>query len=152
MSLITLDNTTDKDAFINLITKNNELPDLIICYFTASWCGPCKMISPTVTNIANNNTHLKVIKIDIDECEEISEFCEISCMPTFKFYKNNNIEPIHTFSGADNNELINTIELLLNNTNQDNTNQDNTNQDNTNQYNTNQYNTNNYELNEITDF
>ena len=83
MSLIILDNTTNKEDFINLITKNNETIDLIICYFTASWCGPCKMISPTVTNIANNNEHLKVIKIDIDDCEDISEFCEISCMPTY---------------------------------------------------------------------
>ena len=120
MSLIKLDDTHDKDDFIEIITKNDEIPDLIICYFTASWCGPCKMISPTVSNIANNNEHLKVIKIDIDECEDIAEFCEISCMPTFKFYKNNNIEPIHTFSGADNNELINTIELLLNTANHDN--------------------------------
>jgi hypothetical protein len=64
-----------------------------------------------------------VIKIDIDDCEDISEFCEISCMPTFKFYKNNNIEPIHTFSGADDTELINTIELILNTANQENQNQ-----------------------------
>ena len=34
-------------------------------------------------------------------------------MPTFKFYKNNNIEEVHSFSGADSNELIKTIELLL---------------------------------------
>ena len=111
MDLIKLDN--DLDKFINLICKNEECPDLIICYFTATWCGPCKKISPVVDNIAENNAHIRVIKIDVDECEDISEYCKIDCMPTFKFYKNNNIEPVHSFSGADNNELINTIQLLL---------------------------------------
>jgi len=111
MALIKLDN--DLDKFINLICKNEECPDLIICYFTATWCGPCKQISPVVDNIAENNEHIRVIKVDVDECEDVSEYCKIDCMPTFKFYKSNNIEPVHSFSGADNNELINTIQLLL---------------------------------------
>jgi thiol-disulfide isomerase/thioredoxin len=111
MALIKLDN--DLDKFINLICKNEECPDLIICYFTATWCGPCKQISPVVDNIAENNEHIRVIKVDVDECEDVSEYCKIDCMPTFKFYKSNNIDPVHSFSGADNNELINTIQLLL---------------------------------------
>jgi len=119
MVLIKLDND-DVDIFNKIITQNDECPDLIICYFTATWCGPCKKISPVVTNIGENNDHLRVIKIDVDEFEEISGFCQIDCMPTFKFYKNNNIEPVHSFSGADTEELINTIKLLLNTENNDN--------------------------------
>ena len=119
MKLIILDkNNNDIESFINLITQNEKCPDLIICYFTAEWCGPCKMIFPTVNNIADNNDHIKVIKIDVDVCEAISEYCEISCMPTFKFYKNNSIEPAHSFSGADTSELINTIKVLLNPSNE----------------------------------
>ena len=118
MSLIILDN--DLEKFKTLITKNDISPDLIVCYFTASWCGPCKQISPTVSNIDENNEHIRVIKIDVDDCEDISEFCKIDCMPTFKFYKNNSIEPVHSLSGADPTDLINTIELLLNTTNNEN--------------------------------
>ena len=114
MVLLKLTNEHDDvELFKKIITQNDECPDLIICYFTATWCGPCKKISPDVTNIGNNNEHLRVIKIDVDECEEISSFCQIDCMPTFKFYKNNNIEAVHSFSGADTEELINTIKLLL---------------------------------------
>jgi len=121
MVLIKLENKHDDiELFKKIITQNDECPDLIICYFTATWCGPCKKISPDVTNIGENNDHLRVIKIDVDECEEISAFCQIDCMPTFKFYKNNNIESIHSFSGADTDELINTIKLLLNTNNQEN--------------------------------
>lgn len=111
MSVIKLEN--DLESFKTIICKNEVCPDLIMCYFTAKWCSPCKQISPTVTNIAENNHHIKVLKIDVDDCEDISEHCKIDCMPTFKFYKNNNIEEVHSFSGADSNELIKTIELLL---------------------------------------
>jgi thioredoxin 1 len=121
MVLIKLNNENDDiDIFKKIISHNEECPDLIICYFTATWCGPCKKISPDVSNIGENNDHLRVIKIDVDECEEISAFCQIDCMPTFKFYKNNNLEPVHSFSGADTEELINTIKLLLNTENQEN--------------------------------
>ena len=111
MSVIKLEN--DLESFKHIICKNEVCPDLIMCYFTAIWCGPCKQISPIVTNIAENNPHIKVLKIDVDDCEDISEYCKIDCMPTFKFYKNNNIEEVHSFSGADSKELIKTIELLL---------------------------------------
>jgi thioredoxin 1 len=124
MVLIKLDND-DIDVFKKIITHNEVCPDLIICYFTATWCGPCKKISPDITNIGENNDHLRVIKIDVDECEEISGFCQIDCMPTFKFYRNNNIEPIHSFSGADTDELINTIKLLLSTENHENNDNDN---------------------------
>jgi len=103
----------DEEHFNKLILNNNECPELTICYFTASWCGPCRTISPVVENIGKNNSHLSVLKIDVDDCVEVSEQCEITCMPTFQFYKNNSPKPIHTFSGADQNELTNTIKLLL---------------------------------------
>ena len=83
--------------------------DLVMCYFTATWCGPCKHISPTVENIGQNNSHIKVLKIDVNECEDVSENYEIECMPTFKFFKPGELESIHTFSGASDEELLNTI-------------------------------------------
>ena len=103
----------DEAHFKQLILNNPENSVLTICYFTASWCGPCQTISPYVEDIGETNEHLSVLKIDVDECEDVSEQCEITCMPTFQFYKTNSPKPIHTFSGADKDELINTIKLLL---------------------------------------
>ena len=104
------------ENFKNIILNNDY--SLVIAYFTASWCGPCKNISPVVMNIAENNETIIVIKVDVDECEDISSYCEISCMPTFKFYKNKSLEAVHTFSGADSDNLINTIRNLLSETNE----------------------------------
>jgi len=103
----------NEEQFNQLITNNQDNPELTICYFTATWCGPCQTISPHVELIGEKYSHLSVLKIDVDECEEISEQCEITCMPTFQFYKNNSPKPIHSFSGADKTELVNTINLLL---------------------------------------
>ena len=97
MSLIKLDN--DLDKFESIITKNEECPDLIVCYFTASWCGPCKQISPIVSNIAENNEHIRVLKIDVDECEEKKDLCTAvntnSLLNYIPFIEKYNIHLIH---------------------------------------------------------
>lgn len=105
----------DTECFKKCMTEELENIDLIICYFTASWCGPCKQISPIVENIGENNSHIKVLKIDVNECEDVSELYEIECMPTFKFFRPGELESIHGFSGASSDELMNTIKILLKN-------------------------------------
>jgi thiol-disulfide isomerase/thioredoxin len=97
--------------FEYLILNTNV--DLVVAYFTASWCGPCKQIYPYILNIGENNDHIMALKIDIDLCEELSSKYEISCMPTFKFFKNKNLAECKSFSGADSTKLIDVIKTLL---------------------------------------
>ena len=59
---------------------------LIICYFTASWCGPGRMISPDITTLGEKTDNLLVLKIDVDDYREVASQCEIDCMPTFRFH------------------------------------------------------------------
>ena len=37
----------------------------------------------------SNQSKIKVLKVDVDDCCDVSDYCDIKCMPTFKFYKNN---------------------------------------------------------------
>ena len=106
MSVIVISGEED---FINNVSKNEQIPDLILAYFTAKWCGPCKMVSPIVQRIGEEKDSVVVLKVDVDECSDISDSCEIDCMPTFLFYKESNIEPIERFSGADIDLLVQKI-------------------------------------------
>ena len=111
MVFIVLENNLD--AYFKILMNKEYNNKLIIAYFTASWCGPCKTVAPIIQRIGEEKDKIVVLKIDVDECSEISENCEIDCMPTFLFYKNSNIEPIHKFSGADLDLLVKNINNYL---------------------------------------
>ncbi|XP_040886713.1 thioredoxin [Toxotes jaculatrix] len=79
----------------------NEAGDkLVVVDFTATWCGPCKQIAPEFVKLSEmpENKNVIFLKVDVDEAEDVSSHCEISCMPTFQFYKNK--EKVFQFSGA----------------------------------------------------
>jgi len=75
-------------------------------YFSASWCGPCKAIAPTVESLANDDRfrgNVLVVKIDVDLFEDISGECDVSCMPTFQLYQNQKL--VNKVEGADEQKL-----------------------------------------------
>ncbi|XP_059616348.1 thioredoxin-2 [Phlebotomus argentipes] len=77
---------------------------LVVVDFFAQWCGPCKMIAPKLEDLANQYTDKAVVlKVDVDECEELAIRYNISSMPTFVFIKNKQV--VETFSGANNDKL-----------------------------------------------
>ncbi|PWN33299.1 putative TRX2-thioredoxin II [Meira miltonrushii] len=58
--------------------------------FWATWCGPCKMISPLFEKFAGEapSDQIAFYKVDVDEQEKISQEVGITAMPTFVFFKN----------------------------------------------------------------
>ena len=100
---------------INYIEPGDNLTTLLsdetpyILYFTASWCGPCRMISPEFEKLKQNYPDIGFYKIDIDECEEISSLFNIQSVPTFYLYKKKR-EYYNKCEGADIRHLS---ELLL---------------------------------------
>lgn len=100
---------------INYIEQSDNLTTLLsdetpyILYFTASWCGPCRMISPEFEKLKQNYPNIDFYKIDIDECEEISSLFNIRSVPTFYLYKKKR-EYYNKCEGADQRHLS---ELLL---------------------------------------
>ena len=78
---------------INYIEQGDTLTTLLsdetpyILYFTASWCGPCRMISPEFERLKQNYPDIGFYKIDIDECEELASMFSIRSVPTFYIYK-----------------------------------------------------------------
>ena len=64
----------------------------VLVDFWAEWCGPCRMLAPVVSAIAEKyEGRLKVCKIDVDEAPEVSEKYMISSIPAVKFFKNGEV-------------------------------------------------------------
>jgi len=58
-----------------------------IAWFTASWCGPCKSITPHIQKLSESNQTVDFLKIDIDENQELAEEYEVGSVPTFILFK-----------------------------------------------------------------
>lgn len=84
MSLITI----TKENFENEVMKSDK-PVLID--FWASWCGPCRMVSPIVDEIAEEVTDKKVGKINVDEQPELAKAFSIVSIPTLVVVKDGKV-------------------------------------------------------------
>ncbi len=63
---------------------------LALIDFWASWCGPCRMLTPVLEEL-HKDTGLAIGKVNVDEEEEISEAFNISSIPTLFLFKNGNL-------------------------------------------------------------
>jgi len=79
----------------------------ILLYFTASWCGPCKKISPVIHDKFTKINNLSIYKIDIEDNDEICEKYSIKSVPHFLLFKGG--EKKLEYSGSDSIKLLNGI-------------------------------------------
>jgi thioredoxin 1 len=64
----------------------------VLVDFWAEWCGPCKMVSPAVSQIAEEmKDHLKVGKLNVDENPKTTQSYQIFSIPSLKVYKDGKI-------------------------------------------------------------
>lgn len=63
----------------------------VLVDFWASWCGPCRMVSPIVDEIAEENDDFKVGKINVDEELELAERYNVSSIPTLIVFENGTV-------------------------------------------------------------
>ena len=77
-----------KDNFANEVV-NSEKPVLID--FWASWCGPCRMVSPVIDEIASERGDIKVDKINVDDQPELARQFGIMSIPTLVVMKNGEV-------------------------------------------------------------
>ncbi len=81
-----IEHINDQQQFNEFIKEGKVLVD-----FFATWCGPCKMLSPVIEQIANANPDLKVVKVDVDEAPAIASKYGIQAIPTLFLLKDGEI-------------------------------------------------------------
>ncbi|KAF2317529.1 hypothetical protein GH714_023983 [Hevea brasiliensis] len=78
--VIGIHSTSELETKLNAASRTSRLA---ILYFTATWCGPCRYISPLFTNLATKYPKTVFLKVDIDEARDVAAKWNISSVPTF---------------------------------------------------------------------
>ena len=80
------------------VTKQNfnqevvEVDKMVVVDFWATWCGPCQMLAPVLSEIAEEHKDtVKVCKVNVDEEQEIAMEFNIMSIPTLVIFKNGKV-------------------------------------------------------------
>ena len=60
----------------------------VIIDFYADWCGPCKMLAPSIEKLADEHSEVKVVKIDVDQEQALAMQYQVQSIPTLITFKN----------------------------------------------------------------
>ncbi len=74
MSIIEVNKDNFENEVLNSTTK-------VLVDFNADWCGPCKMLKPIIDELAEEKTDIKIVSINIDDEDELSEEYNVSSIP-----------------------------------------------------------------------
>lgn len=87
----------DIDQFDSLIKSGDQL---VVLDCSASWCGPCRNISPVFDSLAAKPEYANVtfLKFDVEDVPALSSRYGVASLPTFLFFRKG--EVVHRFSGA----------------------------------------------------
>jgi thioredoxin 1 len=94
-------NTTKANQLIEHVSANDfnqkvlqsDVPVLVDFY--AEWCGPCKALAPVLEEVARETPDAKIVKVNVDENQELAYRYKIESIPSVLVFKNNELTDRH---------------------------------------------------------
>nr|AAU93947.1 thioredoxin H [Helicosporidium sp. ex Simulium jonesi] len=99
-AVIQVTNKTEFDSHLSTAASKGKL---VVVDFTATWCGPCKMIAPFFAKLSGEYPDVVFLKVDVDEVEAVAAEHGITAMPTFLFFKDG--KQVDSLTGANQERL-----------------------------------------------
>ena len=84
MAIVNINNANFKAEVLDSDKK-------VLVDFWAPWCGPCRMVSPIVDEIAGENASIKVAKVNIDEEPQLAAQYGVMSIPTLMVFQNGDV-------------------------------------------------------------
>ena len=97
-------------AEFDKLVSSARAKQLVVVDFAASWCGPCQQIAPKFAAMAAAMPHVRFLKVDVDECKDLSQQFGVQSMPTFKLLRGG--KEVGEMKGADEGALREKVEGL----------------------------------------
>lgn len=68
-----------------------ESEKVVLVDFYATWCGPCRMLTPVLEKISDSRADFNIVKVDIDENQELAMKYKIEVVPTMVVFKDGKV-------------------------------------------------------------
>ena len=89
-----INDVTDADFQAEVIENEKA----VLVDFWAPWCGPCRVIAPSLEEIAGEREDLRIVKLNVDDDQATAARYDVMSIPTLILFKNG--EPAHKIIGA----------------------------------------------------
>ncbi len=81
---------------MSLVIKSEDFKDVInsgkvLVDFYADWCGPCQMLAPILEQLAEEQTDVKIVKLNVDEAQSIAGEYRVMSIPTMILFENGEV-------------------------------------------------------------
>ncbi|KAK7309555.1 hypothetical protein RJT34_06376 [Clitoria ternatea] len=83
-NILTFHSIANWNTHFNALKGTNKL---MVINFTATWCGPCKLMDPVIQEFASKYTDVDFIKVDVEELIGVSQAFQVQALPTFILFK-----------------------------------------------------------------
>ena len=73
-----------------------EADGFVLAYFWASWCGPCRLVSPSIDGVAQTyGDRLKVVKLEVDPNPNAVKACQVEGVPALRLFQTGKLLASH---------------------------------------------------------